>query len=59
MLFKVKCFGLLLLRARIVVKDMLQWLGVIQENENIYLIREKSIEDSRHLYFHCARVYRV
>lgn len=53
----VKCFIWLGLRVKIAVRDMLQHLGIIQEEENVCPICGDGMEESRHLFVHYSRVY--
>lgn len=56
---KVKCFVWLVLKDRFIVKDMLSKLANVQTDESVCLLCNEDIEDSKHLFVHYARVYRV
>lgn len=47
------------MRDRVVVRDRLQRLSMLQENKNVCPICNEGKEDRRHLFVYCARVYRV
>lgn len=56
---KTKCFGWLFLRDRIAVRDKLQILGVVHEDENVCLFHIVGKEDNQHLFIHFDHVYSV
>lgn len=56
---KVKCFIWLVIRDRVAVRDILQRLGLVQGEGNVCSICNEGKEDSRHIFVHCVRVYKV
>lgn len=44
---------------RIIVRDRLQQLEIVQEDENVYPICRDGRQESWHFFVHCARVYKV
>lgn len=56
---KIKCFVWLVMRVRIIIRGRLQQLGVVQEEKNICPICGGGKEESKHLFVHCAWVYRL
>lgn len=56
---KVKCFVWLVLRDRVVVRDRILKLGIVQTEGNVCPLCNEGVEDLKHIFVHCDRVYRV
>lgn len=47
------------MRARITIRDILHYFGIVQDEGNVCPICEEVIEDCRLLFLHCNRIYKV